>query len=205
MIAEASRTIRARCGPRRAPHDGAAPGSHRSSGRLRPANRRQPRSDRPGWAGRPATPPVLHRDLPRVPAATDVGWHLDLTASSDLSGLHERSLLLMSHPRNHYSAARALLAGGADDGYSSHMRRTQVYITEEQDRRLADIASQRGISKAGALRWALDWALETGDVEAAARAIIRATAGSCSDYPDWPEWQRSVRGRSADERLRSVS
>ncbi len=84
------------------------------------------------------------------------------------------------------------------------MRRTQVYITEEQDRRISAIAAERGISKAGALRWALDAALETGDAEAEARAIIMATAGICSNLPDWSEWQCSVRGRSADERLRSA-
>lgn len=81
------------------------------------------------------------------------------------------------------------------------MRRTQVYLTDAQDRRLAQIADERGISKAGALRWALDTALETGDAEANARTVILATAGILDDYPDWPEWQRSVRGRTADERL----
>ena len=36
-----------------------------------------------------------------------------------------------------------------------------------------------------------------------ARAVIEETAGICADYPDWPEWLRAVRGRSADERLRA--
>lgn len=81
------------------------------------------------------------------------------------------------------------------------MKRTQVYLTEAQDRRLAQIAEERGISRAGALRWALDSALETGDAEAEARAVILATAGILSDYPDWPEWQRAVRGRTAAQRL----
>jgi hypothetical protein len=81
------------------------------------------------------------------------------------------------------------------------MKRTQVYLTQEQDRRLAEIARERGISKAGALRWALDSSLETGDPEAEERAIIRATAGLCADYPDWAEWQRAVRGRTAAQRL----
>jgi hypothetical protein len=83
------------------------------------------------------------------------------------------------------------------------MKRTQVYLTERQDRRLAEIAEERGISKAGALRWALDSALETGDAEEGARAIILASAGILSGYPDWPEWQRQVRGRTAAERLGS--
>jgi hypothetical protein len=80
------------------------------------------------------------------------------------------------------------------------MKRIQVYLTEDQDRRLAQVASERGVSKAGALRWALDSALETGASEAEARTIIRATAGLCADYPDWPEWQRSVRGKTSAQR-----
>ena len=81
------------------------------------------------------------------------------------------------------------------------MKRTQVYITEDQDIRLAEVARERGISKAHALRWALDTALETGNAEDEARAVIRATAGILVGYPDWPEWQRRVRGRTAVERL----
>lgn len=81
------------------------------------------------------------------------------------------------------------------------MKRTQVYLTEDQDRRLAEIARERGISRAGALRSALDAALGTGDAEAEASAVILATAGLLADYPDWPEWQRSVRGRTASERM----
>jgi hypothetical protein len=81
------------------------------------------------------------------------------------------------------------------------MKRTQVYLTLEQDRRLAEIAAERNTSRAAALRWALDTALETGDAATESRAIIEATAGILGDYPDWPEWQRAVRGRSAAERL----
>jgi Ribbon-helix-helix protein, copG family len=84
------------------------------------------------------------------------------------------------------------------------MKRTQVYLTEDQDQRLAELARDRGISKAGALRWALDTALDTGDSEAEARVVILASAGVCSDYPDWPEWQRDVRGRTAVERMEQL-
>ena len=84
------------------------------------------------------------------------------------------------------------------------MKRTQVYLTEDQDRRLAEVARDRGVSKARALRWALDTALETGNAEDEARAVIRATAGILAGYPDWAEWQRQVRGRTAAERLEAA-
>jgi len=81
------------------------------------------------------------------------------------------------------------------------MRRTQIYITEEQDTLLARRAKDERISKAEAIRRILNAALHAGDPEAEARSIIRDTAGICADYPDWPEWQRAVRGQTADERL----
>jgi Ribbon-helix-helix protein, copG family len=81
------------------------------------------------------------------------------------------------------------------------MKRTQVYLTEEQDRRLARVATERGTSRAAALRWAIDAALGTGDAEGEARRIILATAGILHDYPAWEEWQRAVRGRTASQRL----
>ena len=81
------------------------------------------------------------------------------------------------------------------------MKRTQVYITEEQDKRLADLARSMHVSKAEALRWALDRALTTDNAEDEAPAAIRASAGVFADHHDWPEWQRRVRGRTAVERL----
>ncbi|HEX5583866.1 CopG family transcriptional regulator [Gaiella sp.] len=83
------------------------------------------------------------------------------------------------------------------------MRRTQIYITDEQDRLLARRARSERISKAEAIRRILNSALDAGDPEAEARAVIRSTAGICANYPDWPEWQRAVRGKTADERLRA--
>lgn len=83
------------------------------------------------------------------------------------------------------------------------MRRTQIYITDEQDRLLARRARSEGISKAETIRRILNGALDAGNPEGEARAIILSTAGICADYPDWPEWQRAVRGRTADERLRA--
>ena len=84
------------------------------------------------------------------------------------------------------------------------MKRTQIYISEEQDRWLAKIAADREVSKAEVIRQILDRALEPGDAEAEARAVIQETAGICAEYPDWPDWLRSVRGRTADDRLRAA-
>jgi len=76
------------------------------------------------------------------------------------------------------------------------MKRTQIYITEEQDRRLTDLAADRRVPKAAVIRQILDAALETGDAEVEGRAAIVASAGICADYPDWPQWLRAVRGRT---------
>jgi hypothetical protein len=85
------------------------------------------------------------------------------------------------------------------------MRRTQIYLTDEQSARIARLADDRHVSKAEIIRHILDEGLGIGDEDAdAARAAIEATAGLCRDYPDWPEWLDSVRGRTADERLSSL-
>ncbi|MCU1356637.1 MAG: hypothetical protein JWM89_2055 [Acidimicrobiales bacterium] len=73
------------------------------------------------------------------------------------------------------------------------MRRTQIYLTEEQDARIAELAEARAVSKAEVIRGILDGALDSGDAEADGRAAILATAGLCADYPDWPEWLEDVR------------
>jgi hypothetical protein len=81
------------------------------------------------------------------------------------------------------------------------MKRTQIYITDEQATEIRRIARSRRVSGAQVIRQILDAALETGDAEAEARAGIIATAGILPNAPDWPEWQASVRGRSAATRL----
>lgn len=81
------------------------------------------------------------------------------------------------------------------------MLRTQIYITNEQDRQIKVLAKSRRVSKAEVIRQILDAALDTGDAEAEARAGILATAGILPDAPDWPEWQAAVRGRPASRRL----
>ncbi len=84
------------------------------------------------------------------------------------------------------------------------MKRTQIYIREDQAQRILEEAEERGVSQAELIRQILDAALDTGDAEAEARAAILATAGVLRDAPDWPEWQRSVRGRTAADRLDEV-
>jgi hypothetical protein len=85
------------------------------------------------------------------------------------------------------------------------MRRTQIYLTDEQSAKIAQLADDRHASKAEIIRRILDEALGIGDEDDDdARAVIEATAGLCRDYPDWPEWLESVRGQTADERLSSL-
>jgi hypothetical protein len=84
------------------------------------------------------------------------------------------------------------------------MQRTQIYLTEEQDERLRRIAADRQISKAEAIREILDREFDADGSAADDRAVLRATAGICSDYPDWPAWLEQVRSGSAADRLDSL-
>ena len=77
------------------------------------------------------------------------------------------------------------------------MRRTQIYLTEEQDERLKRLAVDRGASKAEVIRSILDREFDAEGAGDDDRAVIRATAGVCAGYPDWPEWLDDVRGRPA--------
>jgi hypothetical protein len=81
------------------------------------------------------------------------------------------------------------------------MKRTQIYIEEEQARRIKELARNRRVSQAQVIRQILNAALDPSDAEAEARAGILSTAGILAEAPAWPEWQASVRGRSAAERL----
>lgn len=83
------------------------------------------------------------------------------------------------------------------------MRRTQIYLTDEQDRLLSERARDQGLSKAEVIRRLLDERLGIGPAQERAEAI-RQSAGVLADYPDWPEWLASVRSSSADERLRRL-
>lgn len=85
-----------------------------------------------------------------------------------------------------------------------HMHRTQIYITEEQERRVAARAADAGISKARVIRRLLDEGLGIDDGAAERRRAILATAGALPDADDWESWLARVRGGGADERLRHL-
>ena len=84
------------------------------------------------------------------------------------------------------------------------MRRTQLYLTDEQRDRIARQADDAGVSQAEIVRRLLDGALgiDAGTEERV--AAIDATAGLLSDAPDWPEWLERVRGRGSGRRLRDL-
>jgi hypothetical protein len=84
------------------------------------------------------------------------------------------------------------------------MRRTQLYLTEEQRRRLKRKADDAGASEAEVVRRILDVALGIDDSGAERVAAIDATAGILADAPDWPEWLERVRGRGAAQRLEEL-
>jgi hypothetical protein len=81
------------------------------------------------------------------------------------------------------------------------MKRTQIYLTEEQDRLLAGRAAALGLPKAEVIRRLLDEHLGI-DAGAERKEAIRQTAGLLAGYADWPVWLADVRGSSQDERTR---
>ncbi|MBL8777130.1 MAG: ribbon-helix-helix protein, CopG family [Acidimicrobiales bacterium] len=81
------------------------------------------------------------------------------------------------------------------------MRRTQIYLTEEQDDELKRLAEARHESKASVIRAIIDRALGADIGVDEDRSVLLDTAGICADYPDWPEWLEAVRGSSAADRL----
>jgi len=81
------------------------------------------------------------------------------------------------------------------------MRRTQIYITEEQERLIAGQAADAGVPKAEVIRRMLDAALGLDTGAAERRNAILATAGMLQGAQDWPEWLAEVRGGGADERV----
>jgi hypothetical protein len=83
----------------------------------------------------------------------------------------------------------------------THMHRTQIYITDEQERRISARAADAGVSKAQVIRRMLDERLGIDNGAEARRRAIRATAGALPDAEDWKTWLAGVRGGGADARL----
>lgn len=81
------------------------------------------------------------------------------------------------------------------------MKRTQIYITQEQDRLLSERAADASVSKAEVIRRLLDQGLGLDDGAESRRDAIPASAGAAPDEADWADWLGQVRGRSASERL----
>lgn len=72
------------------------------------------------------------------------------------------------------------------------MRRTQIYLDEEQDRRLAARARADGITKSAVIRQAIDQFLRRRSRRADLEAHLGATFGSMKGIgvPDRGEWER---------------
>ena len=82
--------------------------------------------------------------------------------------------------------------------YDSYiMRRTQIYLDELQDRRLADRARVAGESKSTLIRAAIDLYLDAQDGEEARltgyRDAVQAVAGSAPDLAPGAEYVRALR------------
>ena len=84
------------------------------------------------------------------------------------------------------------------------MRRTQIYLTDEQRRRIQHRASDAGVSQAEIIRRLLDRGLGIEDSVDEAVAAVRSTAGILESAPDWEAWLAEVRGGGADARLRDL-
>jgi hypothetical protein len=81
------------------------------------------------------------------------------------------------------------------------MQRTQIYLTDEQRRRIGQLAKDGNVSEAEVIRGVLDHALGFDNGANDRVAAIDATAGVLADAPDWPERLARVRAGTADERL----
>jgi len=85
------------------------------------------------------------------------------------------------------------------------MQRTQVYLTDEQRRRLDQRARDAGVPMAVILRAILDEALDIGDPVAARLAAADEAFGALDDGESWEDFLARVRRPGwADERLREL-
>lgn len=72
------------------------------------------------------------------------------------------------------------------------MRRTQIYLDEDQDRRLQARANAAGVTKSALIREAIEQFLKRRSRRADLQAHLDATFGSMSDIevPSRDEWDR---------------
>ena len=85
------------------------------------------------------------------------------------------------------------------------MQRTQIYLTDEQRRRLDQRASDAGVPMAVVVRDILDEALAIGDTEHARAAAADAAFGTLADDEPWQDFLARVRRPGgADDRLRDL-
>lgn len=84
------------------------------------------------------------------------------------------------------------------------MQRLQLYLTDEQKRRISQRANETGRSQAEVVRAILDRGLGILRGPDERLAAVDVTAGLLRDHPDWPEWLRDVRGTDASDRLGSL-
>ncbi len=64
------------------------------------------------------------------------------------------------------------------------MQRTNIFLTEEQQRRLTRRAKEQGVSKSGLIRMILDEALDITRASTAPKQAIEATSGIWGDRDD---------------------
>lgn len=77
------------------------------------------------------------------------------------------------------------------------MQRTNIFLTEEQQRRLDRRAREQGVSKSGVIRMILDEALAITQASAKPEHVIKATSGIWSDrdnreLDDVLRWRQEV-------------
>lgn len=84
------------------------------------------------------------------------------------------------------------------------VNRTQIYLTDEQQRRIRQRARDAEVSQAEVIRRILDVALDIGTDADRRVAAIDATAGIAVDAPDWPDWLEKVRKTGAAQRLEEL-
>ena len=87
------------------------------------------------------------------------------------------------------------------DVYSYIMKRTQIYVDEEQDESLAKRAAAAGVTKSTLIREAIEAYLkgpaDTGLRLDRFRAAVRAAAGSADYLPDGKSYVESLRALDA--------